>query len=508
QGTNDNDAVNFAQLNDFRDQITNGLLIKQDGEDAPITIGQATNGIEINIANKLGDARKISGVKAAENDDEAVNKKQFDKELKDISKNIELANASAVLYDKNEDGTVNYGSVTLGGTKSEGPVFLHNVKDGIIAANSTDAITGNQLYLISNQLARYFGGGAGYREGVWTAPNFSISQVTANGTVNEQAYQNVAEALDGINGSIVNINNRIGEIKNQVNSDSLHWSNELGAYDASRDGQPSKIINVADGEISQDSKEAVNGGQLWETNERVKNVAKKVDHIENRVDNISNTIADIGDTIADIGDTVLNIENKVDNIENTVGELADGVVKYDRDEEGNKINKVTLAGGNESEPVLIDNVADGRIEQGSKEAINGGQLHDYTDQQMKIVLEDAKNYTDKRVNNIVVDAIDDAVERANKYTNMKFEALSYSIENVRKEAKQAAAIGLAVSNLRYNDIPGKLSIGFGSGLWRSQSAFAFGAGYTSENGAIRSNISVTTSGGHWGVGAGFNMTLN
>ncbi|WP_375672750.1 YadA-like family protein, partial [Bartonella sp. AA16SXTY] len=104
--------------------------------------------------------------------------------------------------------------------------------------------------------------------------------------------------------------------------------------------------------------------------------------------------------------------------------------------------------------------------------------------------------------NIVIDAIDDAVERANNYTNMKFEALNYSIENVRKEARQAAAIGLAVSNLRYNDTPGKLSVGFGSGLWRSQSAFAFGAGYTSESGSIRSNLSITTSGGHWGIGAG------
>nr|WP_039759717.1 YadA-like family protein [Bartonella queenslandensis] len=91
---------------------------------------------------------------------------------------------------------------------------------------------------------------------------------------------------------------------------------------------------------------------------------------------------------------------------------------------------------------------------------------------------------------------------------MKFEALSYAVEDVRKEAKQVAAIGLAVSNLRYNDTLGKLSVGFSSGLWRNQSAFAFGAGYTSESGSIRSNLSVTTSGGHWGVGAGFNITLN
>ncbi len=212
--------------------------------------------------------------------------------------------------------------------------------------------------------------------------------------------------------------------------------------------------------------------------------------------------------ITGVEKNIQHIENKVDNIENTVGEIADGVVFYDKNENGKKANKVTLKGGDASEPILIDNVADGKIEKGSKEAVNGGQLHDYTKQQMKIILDESKHYTDQRVNNIVVDVIDDAVNQANHYTDMRFEALNYDIENVRKEARRAAAIGLAVSNLRYNDTPGKLSIAFGSGLWRSQSAFAFGAGYTSEKGNIRSNLSVTSSCGHWGVSAGLNMTLN
>ncbi|WP_035009117.1 Vomp family autotransporter [Bartonella vinsonii] len=374
--------------------------------------------------------------------------------------------------------------------------------DGDIAEGSTDAITGNQLYLMSTQLANYFGGGAGYQNGQWTAPTFTISQFNANGTIGEKKnYDNVADALDGVNNGMININNRIEDVINKVDSDALKWNDLQQAYDAKHDGKPSKIINVADGKIEKDSKDAVNGGQLWQTNERVAGVEKDIKHITNRVDNISTTVTDLGKD-------VYNIENKVDNIENTVGELADGVVLYDKDNNGKKTNKITLAGGDASEPVLIDNVADGRIEKGSKEAVNGGQLRDYTEQQMKIILDESKHYTDQRVNNIVVDAIDDAVNQANHYTNIKFEALNYSIENVRKEARRAAAIGLAVSNLRYNDTPGKLSVAFGSGLWRSQSAFAFGAGYTSEKGNIRSNLSVTSSGGHWGIGAGLNMTLN
>ncbi|WP_208435651.1 Vomp family autotransporter [Bartonella phoceensis] len=610
-------------------EMKENSLVQQKSISDIITIGAKTAGTEMNIAGYGNVARSISGVKAAEKGDEAVNKDQLDESIERISNDVRIASAAAVLYDKNEDGTVNYDSVTLGGERGAKPVALLNVKDGKISQDShdavngsqinkisgdianyfggnasfkdgtfkgpkytlstivedgqvakvnyynvgdaltgldanvksvnnrltnvannfnqkiegiskdallwddeeqafvarhekdgqktnsklkylldgdiskgsTDAITGNQLFLMSNQLAAYFGGGAKYENGKWTAPNFKIVQVNADGTTVEKSHNNVAEAFDGINNGMSNINNRIDDVINKVDSDALKWNKQKGAYDAGRNGQPSKIINVADGKIEKGSKDAVNGGQLWETNERITGVEKDVKHISNRVDNISNTIADIGNT-------VLNIDAKVDNIENKVNDIAEDAVRYDRDENGKKTNKITLKGSDASEPVLIDNVADGRIEKGSKEAVNGGQLHDYTKEQMKLVLDESKHYTDRRVNNIVVDAIDDAVERANNYTNMKFDALNYSIENVRKEASQAAAIGLAVSNLRYNDTPGKLSVGFGSGLWRSQSAFAFGAGYTSEKGNIRSNVSVTTSGGHWGVGAGFNMTLN
>ncbi|WP_375650943.1 Vomp family autotransporter [Bartonella sp. OT172YNZD] len=608
----------YNQINN----VTENSLVKQEGGvSAPVTIGKDTAGTEINVAGIGKIARKISGVKAAEKGDEAVNKDQLDKSIKDITKDIETATAAAVLYDKNDDDSVNYGSVTLGGDKNNGPVALHNVKNGSISENShdaingsqinkisadiakffgggakfingafeglkytlsaivegevgqanfydvgsaltgldknvqdvnqrltnvsnefnqkiegiskdallwdeeeeafvahhekdgqktksklkylldgeiadgsTDAITGNQLYFMSNQLANYFGGGAKYENGKWTDPTFKIVQVNADGTTVEKEHHNVADAFGDVNKNMSNINNRIDDVINKVDSDALKWNDKEKAYDAGRDGKPNKIINVADGKIAEGSKDAVNGGQLWETNERVTGVEKDVKHLTNRVDNISNTIADIGDT-------VLNIDNKVNDI-------AEDAVRYDRDEDGKKTNKITLAGGDPGEPVIIDNVADGKIEKGSKEAVNGGQLHDYTKEQMKIILDESKQYTDQRVNNIVIDAIDDAVDQAKQYTDMKFDVLNYSIENVKKEARQAAAIGLAVSNLRYNDTPGKLSVGFGSGLWRSQSAFAFGAGYTSENGKYRSNISATTSGGHWGIGAGFNMTLN
>ncbi|AGF75287.1 adhesin [Bartonella vinsonii] len=492
--------TSFTNIHNQISHIKENSIVKWDEGQKLITIGKATAGTEISVAGVGNAQRTISGVKEAEKGDEAVNKAQLDKSIEKISKNIETASAAAVLYDKNEDGIVDYNRVTLGGKNSTGPVALLNVKDGRIADGSTDAITGNQLYRMSNQLAAYFGGGAGYNNGEWTAPNFRVAQLNADGTTVEKSYNNVADALGGVNSNMVSINDRIDHVINKVDSDALKWNDLQKAYDAKHDGKPSKIINVSDGKILEGSKDAVNGGQLWKTNERIAGVEKNIQHITNRVDNISNTITDLGKNVD-------NIENRVDNIENTVNNLSDGAVNYDKTADGKKTNKITLKGGDGSEPVLIDNLADGRIEKGSKEAINGGQLHDYTEQKMKIVLDESKHYTDQRVNNIVVDAIDDAVDQAKQYTDMKFNILSYDIKSVRKEARQAAAVGLAVSNLRYFDDPGSLSVSFGSGAWRGQSAFAFGAGYTSENGKIRSNLSATSAGGHWGVGGAITLKI-
>ncbi|EJF75543.1 hypothetical protein ME7_01195 [Bartonella birtlesii LL-WM9] len=127
---------------------------------------------------------------------------------------------------------------------------------------------------------------------------------------------------------------------------------------------------------------------------------------------------------------------------------------------------------------------------------------------MKLILTDAKKYTDERFNDIVHNTVNNIVHESQLYTDIKFEALRYEIKEVRKESRQAAAIGLAVSNLSYEDSPGSLSLSIGTGIWRNQSAFAVGVGYISEDGRLRSNISATSSGGHWGIGAGLRVKLH
>ncbi|WP_455477228.1 Vomp family autotransporter [Bartonella sp. B41] len=549
------------KLSDEINIFTGSNLVQQNKDTHAILIGGNESGHTVDITNSEHETRIISGVKSgatSSSSKEAVNGSQLystnttlvsyfgggaqyngdkwmaptfklvtvsasgsneEKSYNDVAAAFTGVGSSFTNLDKklnkisdqiNDNSIVGYDTstnvISIGSGKGGSTISIVNnehetriisgVKNGAISSESKEAVNGSQLYSMNTTLAAYFGGGASYNDGVWTVPNFQIAHINDDGSiVTEKKYNNVASALSDVSKSILNVNNRLSEIKNNVSSDSvLVWDNEKEAYDASREGQRSKITNVANGTVAQNSTDVVNGGQLWNTDKSVTDVEKRVSHVEKNVDDLSNTVTDMDDVL-------VGIEKKVDGI-------TDGVVTYNRDQNGKKTNKIALSGGDESEPVLIDNLADGHIASKSKEAINGGQLYDYTEKRMNTVFEDAKQYTDQRVSNITVDAIDEAFEQSKKYTDLKFENLNYSIEGSRKEARQAAAIGLAVANLHYNDSPGKLSISFGGGLWRSQTALAFGAGYTSESGNIRSSLSVTSSGGHWGVGGAFNVTLN
>ena len=92
------------------------------------------------------------------------------------------------------------------------------------------------------------------------------------------------------------------------------------------------------------------------------------------------------------GDTInfANGQGTVANV-NTAGGVT--TVKFDTpmtyaDAAGNPTNtpsnKVNLVGGTAGSPVTLGNVADGNIAAGSKEAINGGQLHDLKENGFKI----------------------------------------------------------------------------------------------------------------------------
>jgi len=87
--------------------------------------------------------------------------------------------------------------------------------------------------------------------------------------------------------------------------------------------------------------------------------------------------------------------------------------------------------------------------------------------------------------------------------------LSAELSDTKDLAKAAGSLGLAAAQIRYDDRPGKLSLGLGGGLYEGETAAIVGLGYTSIDQFWRANISGGVSrNSNAGGGAGVSFTLN
>ncbi|WP_375674023.1 hypothetical protein, partial [Bartonella sp. CL32QHWL-2] len=253
--------------------VVSESLVKQDDETAPITVGKETNGTVINVANKSGVKRVISGVEDAKDNNDAVNKGQLDASLKELSSSLQSDDSAVVHYDKKDgdNGGIDYTSVTLGKGKDKAAVGLHNVADGQIAKGSHDAITGGQINKIGEDVAKFLGGEASFKDGALTQPRYKLSHISEDGQVSTSAFDGVGGAFEGLDANIKNVNQRIKEVSEGVAQDSLNWSNEANAFVAKHgtEGSNSKLKFLLDGDITANSTDAITGNQLYSVNQTV-----------------------------------------------------------------------------------------------------------------------------------------------------------------------------------------------------------------------------------------------
>ncbi|MBC8718334.1 YadA-like family protein [Ochrobactrum sp. Marseille-Q0166] len=250
-------------------------------------------------------------------------------------------------------------------------------------------------------------------------------------------------------------------------------SNPVSAVSFGSAGFERILQNVAAGRLDTESTDAVNGSQLFATNQSLDRTIKRVDDLDQKIHSIPE-------------------------------QPSPNVVQYDPGLDGKPENSVTFHGGDPNAPVVLHNVASGTRD---SDASNMKQLrdvasaaHTYTDTKSEETYKRSTEYTDNKVGEVI--------GQSNKYTDEQISKLTGHIDDVSKEAKQAAAIGLAASSLRYDDRPGKVSAAVGGGAWGGQGAFALGLGYTAESQRVRLNVSAASSGGRWGVGAGASFTFN
>ena len=284
---------------------------------------------------------------------------------------------------------------------------ITNVADGKVAEGSSDAVNGGQLYAVEAKVDGLATGkiefkdseGNSVKAGLGEAVTIegadaNITTAAANGKIQVKLSDslNIAESVKvgGENGVLLDKDGVKYDGKTYIGKDGLNANNE-------------KISNVADGSVTKGSKDAVNGGQLWETNQKLDKVAETA-----------------GNAVTWDKDT---------------GEFTDGKT-------GNVIEKVKIANTTISADGInnggqkITNIADGTA---VGDAVNYGQLQDAVKNSVTAVEGDGKyietsfTQTDagKTYTVSFTESSKKAIENANKYlTSDGINASSQKITNV------------------------------------------------------------------------------
>ncbi|MGK8195501.1 YadA-like family protein [Burkholderia cepacia] len=275
------DAVNGSQLfatnqnlSDLKDSLKDGGVIDPvTGESLAVVYD---SNAKDTVTLKGTDGTTLSNVKAGVADKDAVNVSQLKGSglIGDDGKSI-----AAVTYDRNADGTPNYGSVTLG--NGAGPTQIKNVATGV---DDLDAVNVKQLNTGLSDLRDEMSGG-NLRFVKVNADPVTGTPAVASGAlavaIGSDARAASANSLALGSGARVTGNGSVAIGYNSV----ANQSNVVSVGDV---GRERKIVNVADGDVAFQSTDAVNGGQLYAAlNDLSTSVSSKT---QQAIDNFSSEI--------------------------------------------------------------------------------------------------------------------------------------------------------------------------------------------------------------------------
>ncbi|WP_081068261.1 YadA-like family protein [Burkholderia stagnalis] len=273
-------AANGSALTTLSTSLVAGMigLVQQTGG-APgagtITIGATTGGTAVDVRGTAG-ARQIKGVAGGSDATDAVNVQQ----LQQLATTVGAIGANAVVYDD-----ASHARVTLGTPAASTPVALTNVADAVLTSASTDAVSGRQLYATNQTLASLATGMAagtvGLVQQAGGAPGAGVitigaatggTTVDVSGIDGARRITGVAAGRDATDAVNVAQLNQVAGAVNAVASNAVSYDDParvsvtLGGLHAT---STVLLRNVASGGLSATSTDAVNGAQLFATNQAV-----------------------------------------------------------------------------------------------------------------------------------------------------------------------------------------------------------------------------------------------
>lgn len=546
---------------------TNALAIGQTSKASKmnaVAIGQASNASAVN-AIALGQASNASAVSAVVIGTQAKGTHENSVTLGSYSSSAAndfdpTAKALSSFDDKAKGTTVNYngtfstqkGAVSVGDGKLVRQI--QNVGAGRITATSNDAVNGSQLY------QAYYNAGFNIQNN-----GKETSRINTHGKVNFVDGKNTKVVVeDGDNAANITVNLKDDITVNNVTAKNV----TVGPVTINQDGinaGDKKITNVSNGTISANSKDAVNGSQLYAAkNELNTNITKAAAAAKTEVKagtnvEVTSETGANNQTIYTVNakDTSASVEAASDAVTVTVGEKTEvkngisvtTVTNYKVDLSQKTKDEIKNAGGrgfnvtaSASEGTVVNEVAEETVQSTAtkmdKLTLDAGKNIKLTHKKGKVLsvaVSDTptfKNVTttgDVNVggtihahggldmhNNRIVNVADpkdptDAVNKryvdnAVKNINNNINRLDNKIDHVDRKLRAGIAGATAISFLQRPNEAGKSLVSVGVGGYRNENAIAVGYGRNSDNNKISIKVGASInsrSDVNWGGSIGY-----
>lgn len=529
-----------------------------------VAVGKDSNSSAVNSI-ALGTSSNVSGVSAVVIGTQAKGTHENSVTLGSYSSSAAnnfdpTAKALSSFDDKATGTTVNYNgtSSTQKGAVSVGDGSLvrqiQNVGAGRITATSNDAVNGSQLY------QAYYNAGFNIQNN-----GTETSRINTHGKVNFANGTNTEVVVeDGDNAAKITVNLKDDITVNNVTANNL----TVGPVTINQDGinaGDKKITNVSNGTISADSKDAVNGSQLYAAkNELNTNITKAAAAAKTEVKagtnvEVTSETGANNQTIYTVNakDTSASVEAASDAVTVTVGEKTEvkngisvtTVTNYKVDLSQKTKDEIKNAGGrgfnvtaSASEGTVVNEVAEETVQSTAtkmdKLTLDAGKNIKLTHKKGKVLsvaVSDTptfKNVTTKGDlnvggtvhahggldvhNNRIVNVADpkdptDAVNKryvdnAVKNINNNINRLDNKIDHVDRKLRAGIAGATAISFLQRPNEAGKSLVSVGVGGYRNENALAVGYGRNSDNNKISIKVGAsinTRSDVNWGGSIGY-----
>ena len=529
-----------------------------------VAVGKDSNSSAVN-AIALGTSSNVSGVSAVVIGTQAKGTHENSVTLGSYSSSAAnnfdpTAKALSSFDDDAKVKTVNYNGTfsTQKGAVSVGDGSLvrqiQNVGAGRITATSNDAVNGSQLY------QAYYNAGFNIKNN-----GKETSRINTHGKVNFVDGKNTEVVVTkGTNAADITVNLKDDITVNNVTANNL----TVGPVTINQDGinaGDKKITNVSNGTISADSKDAVNGSQLYAAkNELNTNITKAAAAAKTEVKagtnvEVTSETGANNQTIYTVNakDTSASVEAASDAVTVTVGEKTEvkngisvtTVTNYKVDLSQKTKDEIKNAGGrgfnvtaSASEGTVVNEVTEETVQSTAtkmdKLTLDAGKNIKLTHKKGKVLsvaVSDTptfKNVTttgDLNVggtvhahggldvhNNRIVNVADpkdptDAVNKryvdnAVKNINNNINRLDNKIDHVDRKLRAGIAGATAISFLQRPNEAGKSLVSVGVGGYRNENALAVGYGRNSDNNKISIKVGAsinTRSDVNWGGSIGY-----